>query len=77
MSVSLGILFALIAGISIAFMAIFVRIVTKMGGDSFTAVLVSLFLNVVRFCIPLLGWMIKDIALGISCTEFLAERCLN
>ena len=47
MSVSLGILFALIAGISIAFMAVFVRIGTKMGGDSFTAVLISLFLNVI------------------------------
>ena len=70
MSVSLGILFALIAGISIAVMAICVRIVTKMGGNSFTAVLVSLFLNVI-IIVPIAAIMHYP-DYGITLTSLLA-----
>ena len=47
MSNYVGIAFGILAGISIASMAIFVRMATRKGGDAFTAVIVSLVLNLV------------------------------
>ena len=70
MSNTVGILFALLAGISIAAMAIFVRMATKKGGDAFTAVIVSLILNLI-IIIPAVA-VIYYPEYGITLRSFLA-----